>query len=73
MCAAIQAVGAEHCTLSSDVGEPLFPNTVEAMRQICAYMEAFGLTPDELWLVSRENPARLMGLESAVDRSCMSS
>jgi hypothetical protein len=27
-------------------------------------MEAFGLTPDELWLVSRENPGRLMGLES---------
>jgi hypothetical protein len=72
MCAAIKAVGAQHCTLSSDVGEPLFPNTVEAMRQICAYMEAFGLTPDELWLVSRDNPARLMGLP-VMDRSCVSS
>ncbi len=60
---AIRTVGAEHCTLSSDVGEPLFPHTVEAMRQICGYMEAFGLTKDELDLVSRTNPARIVGLD----------
>lgn len=62
MCATIRTVGAEHCTLSSDVGEPLFPNTVEALRQICAYMEAFGLSQDELRQVSRINPARIMGV-----------
>ena len=27
---AIRTVGPEHCTLSSDAGEPLFPNSVES-------------------------------------------
>src|SRR5205807_2480327 len=39
----IRAVGPEHFTLSSDAGEPLFPDSVEAMRLIRGYMEAFGL------------------------------
>ena len=30
--------------LSSDAGEPLFPNSVECMRLMRAYMRAFGLT-----------------------------
>ena len=29
---AIRTVGPEHCTLSSDAGEPLFPNSVESLR-----------------------------------------
>jgi len=42
MYAAIRAVGPEHVTLSSDAGEPLFPNTVECIRLIRGYMRAFG-------------------------------
>ena len=34
MYAAIRAVGVEHCSLSSDAGEPLFPHSVECMRLI---------------------------------------
>ncbi len=60
---AIRAVGPGHCTLSSDAGEPLFPNTVECIRLIKGYMEAFGLTGDELATVSTVNPARIVGLE----------
>ena len=41
---AIRSIGVEHVTLSSDCGEPLFSNSVEGMRQMRAYMEAFGLT-----------------------------
>ncbi len=59
---AIRMVGPEHCTLSSDAGEPLFPNTVECMRLIRGYMRAFGLTEDEIKLVSETNPAKVMGL-----------
>jgi len=62
MYAAIRAVGVEHCTLSSDAGEPLFPNSVECMRLIRGYMEAFGLNQDELFQVCTVNPARVVGL-----------
>ena len=62
MYAAIRAVGVEHCTLSSDAGEPLFPNSVECMRLICAHMAAYGLSERELQLVSVINPAAVMGL-----------
>jgi hypothetical protein len=61
----IRAVGPEHFTLSSDAGEPLFPDSVEAMRLIRSYMEAFGLTQDELYTVCTRNPARVVGLALA--------
>jgi hypothetical protein len=59
----IRAVGPEHFTLSSDAGEPLFPDSVEAMRLIRGYMEAFGLTQDELYTVCTRNPARVVGID----------
>jgi hypothetical protein len=61
MYAAIREVGVENFTLSSDAGEPLFPNSVEAMRLIRAYMDAFGLSADELYRVCTVNPARVVG------------
>ena len=60
MYAAIRTVGVEHCTLSSDAGEPLFPHSVECMRLIAGYMAAFGLTTDEIRTVCSENPKRLL-------------
>jgi hypothetical protein len=59
----IRAVGPQYFTLSSDAGEPLFPDSVEAMRLVRAYMEAFGLTDDELYTVCTRNPAKVVGLE----------
>ena len=50
-------------TNSSDAGEPLFPDSVEAMRLEHGYMEAFGLTQDELYTVCTRNPAMVVGLE----------
>jgi hypothetical protein len=60
MYAAIRAVGVEHCTLSSDAGEPLFPHSVECMRLISGYMAAFGMTPVELQQMCTANPERLL-------------
>ncbi len=65
MYAAIRAVGVEHFTLSSDCGEPLFPNSVEGMRQISGYMLAFGMTPAELDVLVTRNPAKIVGLTGA--------
>ncbi len=62
MYGAIRAVGVEHCTLSSDAGEPLFPNSVECIRLIRGYMEAFGLDEDELYQVCTVNPGKVVGL-----------
>ena len=58
----IREVGPEHFTLSSDAGEPLFPDSVEAMRLVRGYMEAFGLNQDELYTVCTRNPAKVVGL-----------
>jgi hypothetical protein len=62
MCKTIQALGTQYVTLSSDCGEPLFPNSVEGMRQICAYMRAFGLTDEQVHQISVDNPAKIVGL-----------
>jgi hypothetical protein len=59
----IREVGPEHFALSSDAGEPLFPDSVEAMRLVRGYMEAFGLSQDELYTVCTKNPAKVVGLE----------
>jgi hypothetical protein len=59
---AIRAIGVSHVTLSSDAGEPLFPHTVECMRLIRGYMEAFGLNQDELNTVCTVNPSKVVGL-----------
>lgn len=58
---ALRTVGPEHFTLSSDAGEPLFPNSVECLRLIRGYMRAFGLSEEELYQVSVANPARVLG------------
>ncbi|WP_285752327.1 DUF6282 family protein [Lentzea sp. NBRC 105346] len=63
MCLTIQALGTHHVTLSSDAGEPLFPNTVEALRLLRAHMRAFGLTDDEVHETSSVNPSRIMGVD----------
>jgi hypothetical protein len=60
---AIRAVGCDRVTLSSDAGEPLFPNSVECMRLMRAYMRAFGLTPEEIHQVTVANPRYLLGLD----------
>jgi hypothetical protein len=62
MCSAIQELGTDHVVLSSDCGEPLFPNSVEAMRQIRAYMCAFGLSREEVDRISITNPGKIVGV-----------
>jgi hypothetical protein len=60
---AIRTVGPEHCTLSSDAGEPLFPNSVESLRLLRNYMKAFGCSADEIYTMSTVNPSFIVGHE----------
>ena len=71
MYAAIRSVGVEHFTLSSDAGDTVFPNSVEAMRQLSGYMAAFGIKPDEMETLCMKNPAFIVGADpaEAVQRS----
>ena len=60
---AIRTIGPEHCTLSSDAGEPLFPDSVESLRLLRGYMAAFGCTPDEIYTMCTLNPSFIVGLD----------
>jgi hypothetical protein len=60
---AVRAVGPERCTLSSDCGEPLFPNSVEAMRMMNYYMMAFGCSAEEIRIMTVRNPLFIVGAE----------
>src|SRR5262245_18873633 len=65
MYAAIRSVGVQHFTLSSDAGDTVFPNSVEAMRQISGYMAAFGISQDEIEVLCMKNPAFIVGADPA--------
>jgi hypothetical protein len=59
---AIRAVGAEHCILSSDMGQagnPIHPDGLEAFFRA---LRAAGLTPADIDLMAKTNPARALGL-----------
>jgi hypothetical protein len=59
---AIRTVGPERCTLSSDAGEPLFPNSVESLRLLRGHMAAFGCTAEEIYTMCTVNPSFIVGL-----------
>jgi hypothetical protein len=59
----IKAVGAEHCVLDTDMGQDANPSPPEAFRSMVGTMLQFDLSEQELDLLIRRNPARLLGLE----------
>jgi uncharacterized protein DUF6282 len=65
---AIRTTGPEHCTLSSDAGDPVFPNSVESLRLLLAAMKAFGCTPEEMKMMTSTNPAFVVGLDLSKDQ-----
>lgn len=60
MAATIAELPLDRVTLSSDAGEPLFPNTVEALRLLHAHMRAFGMSAEQVRIAGSVNPERLM-------------
>jgi hypothetical protein len=66
MFTAIRTIGPKHCTLSSDAGEPLFPNSVESLRLLRGHMTAFGCTPDEIYTMCTINPSFIAGFNLPV-------
>jgi hypothetical protein len=60
---AIHAVGAEHFLMSSDLGQPNNPPHTEGLRAFIAGLKAGGVTDREIDLITRKNPAHLLGLD----------
>jgi hypothetical protein len=60
---AIRAVGAEHFVLTSDLGQAGNPSHTEGLRTFIAALMAEGVTAADVGLMTRENPARVLGLD----------
>lgn len=59
---AVKTVGAEHCILSTDLGQAPNPPPPEGMRMLISAMLLSGLSEEEIELTVKRNPAQLLGL-----------
>lgn len=59
----IRELGAEHVIISTDLGQPNNPSHTEGLRRFVVAATAAGLTQQELDLMLKTNPARLLGIE----------
>jgi len=59
---ALRAVGPERCILSSDLGQAGNPLHPDGLAAFLAALAKEGFTPRELDRMTKENPARLLGL-----------
>lgn len=62
MAKAIDAVGPEQVTMSSDAGMEIFPDSIECMRLHDAMLDLFGHGPDARAAMMHDNAARILAL-----------
>ena len=60
--AAIKQIGPESCILSSDLGQATNPKPAEGYGAFLVAMQARGFSAQDIDRMSRQNPARLLGL-----------
>ena len=63
MAEVIRTVGAERCILCTDFGQASRPAPCEGMRMMIATMLDCGLSEQEIEILVKVNPARLLGLD----------
>ncbi len=63
MADAIKFIGAEHCIISSDLGQYYNPPPPEGMRMFIALLLKNGLSPAEVEFMAKKNSAKLLDLE----------
>jgi hypothetical protein len=61
--AAIKALGPAHCVLASDLGQVVNPPHPEGLIAFFAGLRAQGISQAAIDCMSKENPARLLGLD----------
>lgn len=59
----IHGVGADHCIMMTDFGQPNAPSPVEGFRVFYYLMKKYGITSDELDLMMKKNPAKLLWID----------
>ena len=59
----IKAIGPERCIIGSDFGQVLHVNSVDGMRIFIRALLGFGVEPEAIQLMLRDNPAKLMYLD----------
>ena len=59
----IRAIGPEHIILSGDFGQAANPPHAEAWKRFLDIMRTAGVSQPDLDLMSKKNPAKLLGLE----------
>lgn len=60
---AIKAVGAKHFILSTDLGQTGNPSHVDGYKSLIAGLLKEGISKEEIDLMARKNPAKLLGLK----------
>lgn len=60
----IQALGAEHCIIGTDLGVYTLPAPVEGLREFVACLLDLGISPENIHQLVATNPARLLGLDT---------
>jgi len=60
----IKTVGAEQCIVSTDLGQIWNPRPVEGLRMFIVTLVKYGVTEDEINLMIKTNPAKLLGLST---------
>jgi len=60
----IKTVGAEHCIVSTDLGQSFNPLPVEGLRMFIVTLIKYGVTEDEITLMTQINPGKLLGLNA---------
>lgn len=66
----VRTVGAEHCALMTDGGQPYNAWPHETMRIFCEILSLLGLSDDELHTMTKTVPARLLRLDPDPVYSC---
>jgi hypothetical protein len=59
---AIKDIGAERCLLATDVGQMHNPTPIESLRTFIRMMREEGLSSEEIALMTKKNPAKMLGL-----------
>jgi hypothetical protein len=60
---AIREVGAQHCILASDLGQPNNPLPAPGLKVFVAALRSKGISAEEISTMLRTNPARALGLD----------
>jgi hypothetical protein len=58
----IKTIGPEHCVLATDFGQIFNPPATEGFHMMLAIMLMFGLSEDELRILVKVNPAKILSL-----------